>query len=75
MQSISSGETGADTDGDRKLRLPLYPAPPPRLGEHRAILLALSGLAAAVTFPAFYMLGAVVFGLAGLVHFRQSSAR
>jgi len=36
------------------------------------ILLALTGVAAAVTFPAWYMLGALVFGLAGVVHFRRS---
>jgi hypothetical protein len=32
-------------------------------------------VAAAVTFPAWYMLGAVVFGLVGVVHFRRSWPR
>jgi hypothetical protein len=39
------------------------------------ILLALTGAAAAVTFPAWYMLGALVFGLVGVVHFRRSWPR
>ena len=39
------------------------------------ILLALTGVAAAVTFPAWYMLGALVFGLVGVVHFRRSWPR
>jgi hypothetical protein len=39
------------------------------------VLLALTGVAAAVTFPAWYMLGALVFGLVGLVHFRRSWPR
>jgi len=39
------------------------------------ILLALTGVAAAVTFPAWYMLGALVFGLVGVVHFRRSWRR
>lgn len=39
------------------------------------ILLALTGIAAAVTFPAWYMLGALVFGLVGVVHFRRSWPR
>jgi vacuolar-type H+-ATPase subunit I/STV1 len=39
------------------------------------ILLALTGVAAAVTFPAWYMLGAIVFGLVGVVHFRRSWPR
>jgi len=32
-------------------------------------------VAAAVTFPAWYMLGALVFGLVGVVHFRRSWPR
>jgi hypothetical protein len=39
------------------------------------ILLAFTGVAAAVTFPAWYMLGALVFGLVGVVHFRRSWPR
>jgi len=39
------------------------------------ILLALTGVAAVVTFPAWYMLGALVFGLVGVVHFRRSWPR
>lgn len=39
------------------------------------ILLAVCGVAAAVTFPAWYMLGALVFGLVGVVHFRRSWPR
>jgi MFS family permease len=39
------------------------------------ILLVLTGVAAAVTFPAWYMLGALVFGLVGVVHFRRSWPR
>jgi hypothetical protein len=39
------------------------------------ILLALTGVAAAVSFPAWYMLGALVFGLVGVVHFRRSWPR
>jgi lysylphosphatidylglycerol synthetase-like protein (DUF2156 family) len=39
------------------------------------IVLALTGVAAAVTFPAWYMLGALVFGLVGVVHFRRSWPR
>ena len=39
------------------------------------ILLALTGVAGAVTFPAWYMLGALVFGLVGVVHFRRSWPR
>ena len=39
------------------------------------ILLALTGVAAAVTIPAWYMLGALVFGLVGVVHFRRSWPR
>jgi hypothetical protein len=39
------------------------------------ILLALTGVAAALTFPAWYMLGALVFGLVGVVHFRRSWPR
>lgn len=39
------------------------------------ILLALTGVAAIVTFPAWYLLGAVVFGLVGVVHFRHSWPR
>jgi len=39
------------------------------------ILLALTGVAAAVTFPAWYMLGALVFGLVCVVHFRRSWPR
>jgi hypothetical protein len=39
------------------------------------IFLALTGVAAAVTFPAWYMLGALVFGLVGVVHFRRSWPR
>jgi hypothetical protein len=39
------------------------------------ILLALTGVAAAVTFPAWYMFGALVFGLVGVVHFRHSWPR
>jgi hypothetical protein len=35
------------------------------------IFLALTGVAAMVTFPAFYMFGALVFGLVGVVHFRR----
>jgi hypothetical protein len=35
-------------------------------------VLAVTGLAAAVTFPAWYMLGALVFGSAGVVRFRRS---
>lgn len=46
------------------------PAPP-----SAGILLALTGVAAAVTFPAWYMLGALVFGLVGVVHFRRSWPR
>jgi hypothetical protein len=36
------------------------------------ILLAVTGIAAAVSIPAWYMLGALVFGLVGVVHFRSS---
>ena len=39
------------------------------------ILLALTGVAAAVTFPAWYMLGALVFGLVGVVRFRGTPPR
>ena len=39
------------------------------------ILLAFTGVAAAVTFPAWYMLGALVFGLVGVVRFRRSWPR
>ena len=39
------------------------------------ILLALTGVAAAVTFHAWYMLGALVFGLLGVAHFRRSWPR
>ena len=39
------------------------------------VLLALTGVAAAVTFPAWYMLGALVFGLVGVVHFRRNWPR
>jgi len=39
------------------------------------ILLALTGVAAVVTFPAWYMFGALVFGLVGVVHFRRSWPR
>jgi hypothetical protein len=39
------------------------------------ILLALTGVAALLTFPAWYMLGALVFGLVGVVHFRRSWPR
>jgi hypothetical protein len=39
------------------------------------ILLALTGLLAAVTFPAWYMFGALVFGLVGVAHFRRSGPR
>jgi hypothetical protein len=39
------------------------------------ILLALTGVAGAVTFPAWYMLGAVVFGLVGVVAFRRGWPR
>jgi hypothetical protein len=38
-------------------------------------LLALTGVAALLTFPAWYMLGALVFGLVGVVHFRRSWPR
>jgi hypothetical protein len=36
------------------------------------VVLALTGVAAMVTIPAFYMLGALVFGLVGVLHFRRS---
>jgi len=39
------------------------------------ILLALTGVAAVVTFPAWYMLGALAFGLVGVLHFRRSWPR
>jgi MFS family permease len=39
------------------------------------ILLALTGAAAAVTIPAWYMAGALVFGLVGVVHFRPGWPR
>jgi hypothetical protein len=39
------------------------------------ILLALTGVAAAVNFPAWYMLGALVFGLVGVVAFRRGWPR
>jgi len=39
------------------------------------IVLAFTGLAGAMTFPAWYMLGALVFGLVGVVHFRRSWPR
>jgi hypothetical protein len=39
------------------------------------IILAITGVAAAVTFPAWYMLGALVFGLVGVAHFRRSWPR
>jgi len=39
------------------------------------IFLALMGLAGLVTFPAWYMLGALVFGLVGVIHFRRSWPR
>jgi len=39
------------------------------------IILALTGVAAAVTFPAWYMLGALVFGVVGVVHFRRNWPR
>jgi hypothetical protein len=39
------------------------------------IVLALTGVAAVVTFPAWYLLGAAVFGLVGVVHFRRSWPR
>jgi len=39
------------------------------------IFLAFTGVAAAVTFPAWYMFGALVFGLVGVVHFRRSWPR
>jgi hypothetical protein len=39
------------------------------------ILLALTGVAAVVTFPAWYMLGALVFGLVGMVQFRRGWPR
>jgi hypothetical protein len=39
------------------------------------VLLAVTGVAAAVTFPAWYMLGALVFGAVGVVRFRRSWPR
>jgi hypothetical protein len=39
------------------------------------LVLAFTGVAAAVTFPAWYMLGALVFGIIGVVHFRRSWPR
>jgi hypothetical protein len=39
------------------------------------LLLAFTGVAAVVTFPAWYMFGALVFGLVGVVHFRRSCPR
>jgi hypothetical protein len=39
------------------------------------VLLAVTGVAAVVTFPAWYMLGALVFGSVGVVHFRRSWPR
>jgi hypothetical protein len=39
------------------------------------LALAFTGVAAAVPFPAWYMLGALVFGMVGVVHFRRSWPR
>ncbi len=39
------------------------------------VFLAFTGVAAAVTFPAWYMFGALVFGLVGVLHFRRSWPR
>ena len=39
------------------------------------LVLAFAGVAAAVTFPAWYMFGALVFGMVGVVHFRRSWPR
>jgi len=39
------------------------------------LILAFTGVAAAVTFPAWYMFGALVFGMVGVVHFRRSWPR
>jgi len=39
------------------------------------VFLALTGVAAAATFPAWYMFGALLFGLVCVVHFRHSWPR
>jgi hypothetical protein len=39
------------------------------------LVLAFTGVAAAVTFPAWYMFGALAFGMVGVVHFRRSWPR
>ena len=39
------------------------------------LLLAFTGVAAVVSFPAWYMFGALVFGMVGVLHFRRSWPR
>jgi hypothetical protein len=72
LDSVFVAGTMALSVGFIGLGILTWRGPAPRWA---GILLALTGVAAAVSFPAWYMVGALVFGLVGVVHFRRGWPR